>query len=284
MFSKFKRSWMLVKYTVSLLKQDKKLLIFPLLSSIAAVLVLFSFVPLMPESFETVAESETISSEGELVWLFFLYVAEYFVVFFFNSALVATVLDKLNGRPASIGSGLHHAFARFVPILGYAVIAATVGVILRAISERVGFIGQIVIGLMGAAWSIGCFLVVPVLVSRDVGPVDAIKESMGMLKRTWGENITANAGLGLVFFGIYLLTLGLMFAIGASGLVNDGQSMLVLIGLCVLAFLLIGLVHATLQGIYSAVLYFYAAHANDNPGSDNPNQGPNLLSEAFAPK
>ncbi len=97
---------MLIKYTVSLLKQDKTLLIFPVLSSIAAILVLISFIPLMPASMETAAETETISSQGEFVWLFCLYVVEYFVVFFFNSALVATVLEKLNGRPANVAFGL----------------------------------------------------------------------------------------------------------------------------------------------------------------------------------
>ena len=279
MFSKFKRSWMLVKYTVSLLKQEKKLLIFPLLSSIAALLVLVSFVPLMPETLGAAAESENISSQDELVWLFCLYVVEYFVVFFFNSALVATVLDKLNGRPASIGNGLRAAASKFVPILGYAIIAATVGVVLRAASERLGFIGQLLIGLIGAVWSIACFLAVPVLVSRDVGPVEAIRQSTGLLKRTWGENITANAGLGLVFFGIYLLTLGLMFSIGISGLIDSSQSFVGLVVVCTIAFLLIGLVHATLQGIYSAVLYFFATSCDESNG-----RPAGLLGEAFAPK
>jgi hypothetical protein len=141
------------------------------------------------------------------------------------------------------------------------------------------FIGQIIIGLMGAAWSIGCFLAAPVLVNRDVGPVGTIKESMGMLKRIWGENITANAGLGLAFFGIYLLALAVMYAIAATGLISSSQSLMVLMSICVFVFVPIGLVHATLQGIYSAALTFFATNceqSNSRPAG--------LLGEAFSPK
>ncbi|UUZ47783.1 DUF6159 family protein [Massilia sp. B-10] len=72
-------------------------------------------------------------------------------------------------------------------------IAATVGVILRAIQERVGFLGRIIVGMLGVGWTIATFLVVPVLVARDKGPVDSIKDSAALLKQTWGENVIGQA-------------------------------------------------------------------------------------------
>ena len=278
MFSKFSRSWELLQYTFGLLKQEKKLLVFPLLSAIASILVLVSFLPFAPESLEAAAEAEQISTQGEMVWLFWLYVAEYFVIFFFNSALVSVVLDRLNGRPAGIASGLNHAFARIVPIFGYAMIAATVGVILRLISERVGFIGQIVVGFMGAAWSIACFLTVPILVSKDIGPVDAIRQSMSMLKRTWGENLAANAGLGLAFFGIYLLMTGVLVAIMMSGMLSDG-AIAIAIGLFVFALMMVALIHTTLQGIFSGVLFHFATNC-----AENDSHPAGLLGDSFSRK
>jgi hypothetical protein len=286
MFSKFGRSWQLLKYTVELLKQDKKLVVFPALASIAAILVIISFVPLLPGTEELGGGTETPMGQADYVWLFLLYVALYFTAFFFNSALVACVLEKLNGGEVSISSGLSHAFARIVPIFGYAVIAATVGVILRAISERVGFIGQIVIGLMGAAWSIGTFLAVPVLVSRDVGPIDAVKESMRLLKQTWGENITANAGLGLAFFAVYLVGIAAMFAVFSSGLVSGGESLLWAIGIFVVLIALVALLHTTLQGIFSAVLYHFTNSHEDSGAMTMamPQPMTDLLGSAFKPK
>ena len=81
------------------------------------------------------------------------------------------------------------ATSKMGTIAGYALIAATVGMILRAIQERVGFIGRIIVGLLGVGWTVATYLVVPVLVTRDVGPIDAVKESAGWLKKTWGENV-----------------------------------------------------------------------------------------------
>src|SRR6185437_7963968 len=89
--------------------------------------------------------------------------------------------------------------AKLPQIFGYALIAATVGLLLRMIQERLGLIGRLVVGFIGLAWTVATFLVVPVLASKDVGPVDAVKESVELLKRSWGENLIGNGGIGIVF-------------------------------------------------------------------------------------
>ena len=152
----------------------------------------------------------------------------------------------------------------------YAAIAATVGIVLRAIQERVGFLGRIVAGLLGAGWTIATYLVVPVLVARDVGPVDAVKESALILKRTWGENLAGQAGMGAVFgvlqFLLIILGAGLMvMAIGASS-----PFLMVLCAVLVGgAILLTLLVHGALSGIYAAALYRYATQNGNTQGFDS---------------
>ena len=44
MFERFSRSWSLVKASADVLRQDKELLVFPLLSTIAALLVAATFI------------------------------------------------------------------------------------------------------------------------------------------------------------------------------------------------------------------------------------------------
>ena len=268
MFDRLERSWQLVKFSGRVLKQDKELMVFPVLSSIAGILVLASFLPLIMGTATTISTESLEQGQEQLNWvvLFFMYVIEYFVVFFFNAALVGAALERIHGGDPTVSSGLKIAFSRIGAIFGYAVIAATVGTALRFIGERVGFIGKIVVGLSGALWSLATFMVVPVLVSRSIGPVDALKDSLNLMKRTWGENIIANAGLGVFFGIIYFLGMILMLTFVGLGAGFSGEAAIGLFAVFAIFFLMIGVVHATMQGIFSAALYHYAVGGEDDAG------------------
>jgi len=281
MFARLSRSWSLVKASADVLRSDKELLLFPLVSSIVALLVAATFIlPVFGMGLLKDWVGEGGLDVAAYLFLFCFYLAQYFVIFFFNSALVGAALIRLEGGDPTVRDGLRIAWSRKGAILGYAAIAATVGMVLRAIEERVGVIGRIIVGLLGTAWTVATFLTVPVLVAQNVGPVDAVKQSVAMLRRTWGENLIGQGGLGLAFglmtFVVLLAGLGLtlaMFAIKAPWL---GAGM---IGMTVLALLLLGLIQAALSGIYSAALYRYAI-AGDTPGGFDAG----TLQNAFAPK
>ena len=273
MFERISRSWTLVKASAAVLQRNRKLWLFPLISAVAMFAVLLSFaLPVLGLMFTgngTRTNSETGSTTLYVV-AFLFYLSQYFVIFFFNAALVAAAMAQLNGDTPSVRDSLKVAASKWTAILGYAAIAATVGMVLRAIQERVGFLGRIVAGLLGAGWTIATYLVVPVLVARDVGPVDAVKESVLILKRTWGENLAGQAGMGAVFgvlqFLLIILGAGLMFmAIGAS---NPFLMVLcaVMIGGAILLSLL---VHGALSGIYAAALYRYATQNGNTQGFDS---------------
>ncbi len=282
MFSRFSRSWELVKVSLNVLKKDKELLIFPLFSSIAAVAVVASFMPFFdigsaagPTTATAVeGDAETIN----LIVFGAFYFVEYFVIFFFNTALVGAALIRMDGGNPTVGDGLRIATSKIDKILGYTLIAATIGLALRAIAERVGFIGRIVVGLLGAGWTIASFLTVPILVSKDIGPIDAVRESASLLKKTWGENLITTTGFGLVFWLIYI---GLFFLVGsvAYAIRGNGELLIAWLVVGVLAFMLTGLLHAALQGIFSAALYRYATDGEVGGGFDT-----DTLSRVFAPK
>jgi hypothetical protein len=284
MFERFSRSWALVKASADVLRQDKELLVFPLVSTIATVIVGASFIlPAIGMGlFEQAASARDSGTPpiGLMVWSFLLYLAQYFVIFFFNSALVGAAMIRLEGGDPTVGDGLRIASSKIVPILGYAAIAATVGMILRAIQERAGFVGRWIVGLLGVAWTIATFLVVPILVTRNVGPVDALKESATLLRKTWGESLIGNGGIGLAFGLVYFLLIflaaGLVFAAAAT----QSVPLIVTVVLAFVAvFVLLALVHAALSGIYSAALYRYAA---EGQGSGQFSAG--VLADAFRHK
>jgi hypothetical protein len=255
MFERFSRSWALTKASATVLRSDKELLLFPVISSIAALLVAATF--LIPIIGLRIFEHGQMGPLGFIVGFIF-YVCQYFVIFYFNVALVGAAMIRLEGGDPTVADGLRIAKSKIGVILGYAAIAATVGIILKAVQERAGFLGRIVVGLIGAAWTVATFLVVPVLVAQDVGPVDALKESVSLLKKTWGENLIGTGGIGLAFglivFAVMLV--GIILAVAASAI---SPYLAITFGvITVLAVLMLSVIQAALSGIYSAALYRYA--------------------------
>jgi hypothetical protein len=201
-------------------------------------------------------------------------------VFFFNTALVGAAMIRMQGGDPTVRDGLAIAFSKIGVIFGYAMIAATVGVILRTVAEKLGAIGRFVTGLIGLAWTVATYLAVPVLASRDVGPIEAVKESAALLKKTWGENIISNVGLGFVF-GLIYLALAAMTIFAFAGLSEvEIKSWAVGTAIAgVLAIIVVALIQAALQGIFSAALYRYATEGESGAGETD-----ELLRHAFARK
>lgn len=286
MFTRFARSWDLIKASGRVLAADKELLVLPVLSSLAAMVVIASFLyPALIDGWlpQTVRAGQESGQMDPLVyaWTFALYVALYFVGFFFNAALVSAALERLRGGDPTLGSALGGAAERFWSILGYAVIAATVGLILRAIEERVGWVGKIVVALIGAAWTIATFLVVPVLVARGVGPIDAVKESAVLLKKTWGENLIGQGGIGVAFVLAYIVVSAAFIAliVLAGNAQAGGAAVATLVLLWIVTIVLLAIIHAALAAIYSAALYRFAAEGDAGEAF-----GGDALKRAFQPK
>jgi Family of unknown function (DUF6159) len=282
MAGRFARSLDLAKASWTVVKADKELLLLPVMSVASLIVIVGSLaVPIaVLGGFTTGAASEDPSA-GTMLGALLFYVVAYFITLFFNTALVGAAMMRMDGHDPRLSDGLRIAWERVGRIFLYACIAATVGMILRAIEERVGWLGQIVVKLIGVGWALATFLVVPVLVTRDVGPIEAVKDSASLLRRTWGENIIGNVGLGLVFgLAYFVLAIVAVFVVMAA--IQSGSAALIalVVALGLLAFFTLSALHATMQGVYSAALYRYATdHTTPLPGF-----GPDLLEHAFAPK
>jgi len=276
---RFARSWALVKLCWRVLQQDKELVVFPIVSTIGVLIATASFV--VPGFFTGFWQD--ISTNGASVGLWVLivlfYLVEYLIIVFFNAALVSAAIIRLEGGDPTLADGLRGAWSHIGAILGWAAIAATVGLLLQVLRERGGIAGIIAAGLGGMAWNIITFLVIPVLVVEGVGPIEAIKRSAGLLKKTWGEQIIGSAGIGLVFgLGGVLVAavgIGLGALIIGAGVAALGVAVL---AVTVVAILVISLLGATLHGIYSAAVYEYAI------GGDTGAFDGDTLAGAFRPK
>lgn len=254
MFAKFSRSWELAKASAAVLRSDKELLVFPVVSGIATLIVLATFaVPVF--AFKLFANGV---GPVNLAVGFVFYLCQYFVIFFFNSALVGAAMIRLNGGDPTVADGLRIARERMLPILGYAAIAATVGLLLQFLKNKDNFVIRILGSLLGTAWTVASFLVVPVLVASKVGPIDAVKKSIELLKSTWGENAVGQLGIGFVFGFIMagVIIVGLLLSIlGFTLSPYLGGS---LVALTVLSALTVAIIQSALSGVYAAALYRFA--------------------------
>jgi len=260
MFSRIENSWTLLKASVAVLRADKELVVFPILSTIAVLVVTASFaLPMLFAGFGDTLLGSDLGILGTVV-AFAFYIVQYFVIIFANAALVGAAMIRLRGGDPTVGDGFRIALEHFGTILLYALLSATVGMILRMISERGKTVGRIVSSIVGMAWNLATYLVVPVLVVEDVGPLEAVKRSGNYLKRTWGEQIVGNFGVGIIFGLVVFLVI--LAAIPVFYLVIMTESLALIIGTAVVflfVFVIIGLVNSTLNGIYVAAVYRYAA-------------------------
>jgi len=258
------RSWELVKASWSVLQADKELIVFPIVSTIAVTVVTVSFA--VPMFLTGMFENGWVRGGGipavGIVLGFAFYAVQYTVIFYCNSALVGAAMIRLRGGDPSIGDGFRIANQHFASIVGYALIAATVGLILRNIAQR-GFVGRIVASVFGLAWNIATFLAVPVLVVEGVGPIEAVKRSTQLLKKTWGEQLIGNLGIGAVFTLVFLV--GVVVFGGALALAIPTESAPVIVSVVavfVLAAMLLSLVSSALSAIYTAAVYRYATEGD----------------------
>jgi len=281
MFRKFSYTWELMGASWGVLKQDKELLVFPLISGICCLLVAASFaVPIwLTGSWQPPARDANV--QRQVVYygvLFLFYLCNFTVITFFNTAIIAGAIDRMSGGDPSVASCLDAAFSRLPLIFAWAFVSATVGLVLRMIEDRSEKVGAFVAGLLGMAWSIVSFLVIPILVAERKGPIDALKDSAILLKKTWGEQLISNFSFGIVFFLLSLpayLVIG--FAVYAGVALKSIPLAVAAAVFGVVYLIVLALVQSALQSIFQAALYLHSRQKLD------PKQYPdNLLAEALA--
>ncbi len=255
---KIMRTWSLMSDCWQVLTQDKALLIFPMLSGICCLALLASFAIPLYTTGAWQPPRHDATTQQQIVYygmLFLFYFCNYFIVVFFNAGIVACATGRMSGDQPTIGDGFRAAASRLPVIIGWALVSATIGLVLRIIEDRSDKVGRFISGLLGMAWTVVSFLVVPILVVENKNPITALKESTVLLKKTWGEQLVSNFSFGMIFFllGIPAFALVLLGAFAHNGSILIACCVLALIYIIVLA-----LVQSALQSIFQAALFLYA--------------------------
>ncbi len=248
------------------------MMLFPIISGIVTILLFISFI--IPIFF--ISGISTGTGNFYYFILFIYYILSYFIVIFFNTGLITCANIRLNGGDPTFSDGFNNAKKHIGKIFAWALISATVGLILRMIADRSETIGKIVIAIIGMAWSLITFFVVPVMVFENIGVMESIKKSGYLFKKTWGENVIGQFSMGLIFFilGIIgLIPLVLSFLAGSPVIIISA------VVLVIIYWVVLGIISSSLDGIFVTALYNYA-----NTGKIPSVYSPEVLTNAFRPK
>lgn len=269
--SKTATTWELMKSSWHVLMRDKVLLLFPVVSGIACFLVLVTFIiPVFGVGGAGMRSlARGMGGAAGYALLFAYYLCNFFVVFFFNAALVDFVMTRMRGGEPTVGGSLRAATACLPQIAAWAVVASTVGIVLKALESRAGFLGRIVISLIGVAWTLVTYFVVPIIIIERKGAFEAIGGSKDLLAKTWGKQIVSGLGYGIIGFlltipAIIVFIVAMVAVIGSHG--QHIGSMATLAVAAVLYLIGLGIVLGTLRAIFGVVLYQYAKTGNAPEG------------------
>lgn len=273
---RIQRSWYLGKVSWRVLRSDRTLAVFPVITALGALVVAGVFAGVIALTGIDDAGNETSLAPLGWVLLVVMYLAVGVVVTFFQAALVCGANDRLDGRDATVGGAVGAAGRRLPAIVAWGLLQATVSMILQAIEERAGFVGQIVAGLFGAAWRVVTFLAIPVVALEGVGPFAALKRSGVLLRQTWGENLGGQLGFGVLGFVASLPAL----ALGLLAVLSDTWAVAVPLGVVAALWLIVvSVVISAMTGIYKTALYRYAVDGRAPAGFATSD-----LADAFAPR
>lgn len=250
-FTRLSNGWQLANLSFATINRNRSLLLFPLFSAISLVLVLATFFGgtfyFAGDRIEALMDDEQYGGLLGYGLIFLYYLVNFFVIVFFNAALIHCAIKVLNGEETSVSDGLSFAFSRIEKIFAWSVLSATVGTLLQML-QNAGKIGEFVASLLGIAWSVLTFFVVPILVYEDKGVFESVKASGQLMKQKWGESIAANVSFGLFHF-LGIIAAGVLFFLLSSA------SVILAIVVAVATVLLVSTVITAARTVFVAAVY-----------------------------
>ena len=269
-FQRIGRGWKMTKLGMAVVRADPELMVYTLLSAVfsmvTAVAVISGSIGLeaVIDSESATTQEEDLVTAAHLGMAFVGYLVISVITVFWNAAIIASAYERLTaGTNPSFSYGIKQATKCLPQILVWGVISGTVGMLLKILE---GFARdgdspiplRIVAGLatfvIGVAWWMATFFIVPILVLERAGVLDWMKESPKLFRETWGEDVGSHIGTGIlqgiVILLLVLIVLPLMF-LGEAGGVLAVVIVLLGIGLSVLFF-------TTVESVNRASLFYYA--------------------------
>lgn len=258
-FDRLAFGWRLGTTSLGVVTRDKTLMLFPILSGIVGLALVAAFVfGIGPENLKAAGQAQQASGEIPPVYYVYAFAAYFglsFIAVYFNVALIGAAQQSLAGKDTTLGDGLRVANQHLGKVAAWALLSGTVGLLLSAL-ENNGKLGHFVRMILGAAWAVITYFIVPVMIFENQAPTAAIGRSASLMKATWGENAGAQVGIGLV-------TVAAIVGIVIVGMVGSAlvpQASVVLVPLMVVAIPSVILLAMAAKAVLAVALYEFATN------------------------
>ena len=244
------------KASWAVLQHDRELAVLPILGALASLAVVLGIGLPIWLSTDGIDDGGSSSGGEPMLWIgaIIIAIAVTIITVFFNAAVVSGARERFSGGDPTISSAIKGAFSRLHVIVPWALLAVTVGMILRAIQSSDNIVARILSSLLNMAWGVLTFLVVPILVVEETGPINSLKRAGNLLRTTWGENLIAQVGFGII--GLVAAIPGIIIIVLGASAGGIGAVVAMTIGIGWIA--LVSVVISTLTAIFQMALYLYA--------------------------
>lgn len=250
MTGRISRGWALTKQSWATLRSDRSLAAFPVFGALSVLLLGAAF---WAPSAVLFNDDQTVL--GVLLAAIGLYLVTFAGVFF-SVSLAAAAAQVMDGEDATVKSGMAVARRHIGSVAGWAAMLMSVNVVIRALQERFGMIGDLLLGGVAMAWNLVTFLAVPVIAVEGEGPISTLKRSAGIFRERWGEQVTGQVSVGLVPMLIALVPAAILVGIGV--LVGGTAVLAITISLAIAIVLIGAVVSSALSQIFAMALYRFA--------------------------
>lgn len=265
--SKFNKSFHLVIETFKLMKKDPEILIFPVLNCLIFFLfclsIFYTYFHGNYDELDKIIEGIEDFKSGYYFLIIILYLFGYFSTYFFQAGLMFVVNARIHKKDLSFKDGATRALAKLPEIFLLSIIQSTAGIMLGWIFEKVSTLNKIIVALVGAAWSVATFFVLPVVILENNSFGKSFEESSKIFKKTWGETIIINFST-TAFFDVILR----IFCFSCAFLLVFFDNLLgflppfsYFIIFCLFGIALIVFLRSAIDGAFKVVLYEYAKNS-----------------------
>jgi hypothetical protein len=258
---RLRASWLLFKESWRFLRADPELLWVPVITFFIN-LFLLSFL-LGAFVLGTIGNLEAWLEEGmnsvKFLLVFGIYVVSAFSVALAQAAISHIVFVRAEGGDATLKQGMQEAVRHSQSLLIWAVIAGTVSVLIRVFVEKSPLFGKILVSLLGFAWSVLTYFVVPAIVLGKKEPIIAIKHSGALFVQTWGETVVSNVTLSLVFIMAHIVAFTTFFGLVVFGMVLNSLVFILLAVTLIMVWVVAStIISQVLTAVLKTLLYVYA--------------------------
>ncbi len=266
------KTWELYKQSYAVLNADVEIVLFPVMSALSAVLLAAGFLIPFYQNGRLEAVAHRSAGWEDFAYLFAWYYLNYFIIIFFNSALVGCANIRLSGGDPTVRDGFRIAAEHITSIASWALVSATVGVILSTLRDRRSLIGRMLASGLGLAWTLITYLIVPVLILENRGLFESVQRSAELFRKRWGEEVAGSFGFGIL--NLFLLLPGAVIVLMIFPL---DRALAVIIAIWYVAIL--AAITSAVKGIFTVALYRYAVLGESPNGFSSA-----LLDSALQPR